>query len=558
MTFIYCLSVILIPLFIIPEVLENAYEAPKDVLIFALTGLTLLAIAKRKEFKCSLTNWLVALVLLFGFSLTYGENPSYAFRTIVMWLCGVILFIGISQLRFRERLILAKMIVLGGLFVTAETWLELGGKSFLLPYIGLKTGLTSTIGNSNYLGAYLLAPCLISLGIPGKAYKGAFLAILSGILIARARSSWIGLGVGLLVFGWAYYRIGGLQRVKTGVFIGVIVTLGLALNLSGVLSFKSAMQPDTLKLRVKYGRGAVEMIKEAPFLGHGVASYRNGIYEAQGTIEKAHPGFFKDYPEPKPRRAHNEYLEVLVSFGLVGFVLIIAIGVILFRHGLRVVGDKGTGGTERAMVGGCLGVYAGVMACSFFFFPLQVDSSLFITAVTLGIMEGSFLKDARLIRLGQGHIPTFAVILIGLLFFLNEYGIKAVRYENEALKYMLSLHAKDFNGAEKVLNRMLELKPLSSQVNLHAATFYSVFKRDLPGAKDHIDVAVQHFDGDVIAWAVWHRKGMIEYNLGSIASARKSFEKSLALYPLFEPAAAGLAQTDNILKNYVKVVVDLK
>lgn len=105
---------------------------------------------------------------------------------------------------------------------------------------------------------------------------------------------------------------------------------------------QSALHSDTLRLRfTKYSRPSIWLFEQSPVFGTGLWSYRNCVFEAQAEIHRADPGFFRDYPEPKPESAHNEYLEVLNDGGLAATAAILLFVATILRHGWRLINDRG-------------------------------------------------------------------------------------------------------------------------------------------------------------------------------------------------------------------------
>jgi O-antigen ligase len=201
--------------------------------------------------------------------------------------------------------------------------------------------VTATIGNSNYLGAYLLFPLFALSGLffllKGKLrWLTALLSILvfGAFLCSRARASWLGLALGIAIphfflniKGIYRFSIPGYVKTKPRIVLGysiLIIALLVCLwtvapqRFHTMLKIENLTETTSLKYRwTKYYRASWWLFKQSPLFGTGLWSYRNMVYDAQAEINRADPNFFKGYTENKPRRVHNEYLEVLNDGGLV-------------------------------------------------------------------------------------------------------------------------------------------------------------------------------------------------------------------------------------------------
>lgn len=192
-------------------------------------------------------------------------------------------------------------------------------------------GVVATLGNPNFLGATLLLPFFWSLGHLAQHKKKQtylFIAIsifcLAGILLSESRGAYLGLAAGTLALlgNWLLSKRITLQAHWTGV---ILTTLGAVFV--GII----ALTPETLRellslagnsgmTRSYYWQYAVEGWKNAPLLGIGFQNFHvvaNELYEpALYTVHH-----FDTWPD----RVHNQFLELLVTTGLVGTGLYLAL-----------------------------------------------------------------------------------------------------------------------------------------------------------------------------------------------------------------------------------------
>jgi O-antigen ligase/tetratricopeptide (TPR) repeat protein len=163
---------------------------------------------------------------------------------------------------------------------------------------------------------------------------------------------WICAGLGLMVSAVAFSRSRGglLALVGASVISGLLgqlrlgrsFRLGSLLLIAGIVAALSAWfgigllkdrlatlgESEALEDRVPIWRRSLSIVADFPIWGTGFGTY--------GYIE---PMYRKDAPSQDARllfdHAHNDYLEILVEGGVVGFCLVLAVLAIVFHQGYR-------------------------------------------------------------------------------------------------------------------------------------------------------------------------------------------------------------------------------
>jgi O-antigen ligase len=257
-----------------------------------------------------------------------------------------------------------------------------------------------------HLMQMLLPFCLALLFIP---QSGLYLKILSAysfvvflppMFLTESRAGWLGsiAGVGVAVCLMALRR-----SKKLFLALVILVPLSSTLLLFGAWryseTFQRRMEPvvEFLHGQAEGGVGSeardfrpqtwmdtIDMVKAAPLFGHGPGSYRYTFPEFRNRfrgqrIVTGHP--------------HNEYLELIAEFGLVGFGLFalawIYGGVWVLVKSLRAAE------TRHAFIGfAFLGTVAGTMVHSFFDFQMHVFPNAMVFALLAAIAVGP-LRAAR-------------------------------------------------------------------------------------------------------------------------------------------------------------------
>ncbi|WP_372847236.1 O-antigen ligase family protein [Pontiella sp.] len=251
-----------------------------------------------------------------------------------------------------------------------------------------------------HLMQMLLPFCLALLFIP---QSGLYLKILSAyslvvflppMFLTESRAGWLGslAGVGVAVCLMA------LRRSKK-LFLALVVLVPLAstLLLFGAWryseTFQRRMEPvvEFLQGQAEGGVGSeardfrpqtwmdtIDMVKAAPWFGHGPGSYRYTFPEYRNRfrghrIVTGHP--------------HNEYLELIAEFGLVGFGLFALAWI--YGGGWVLVKSLRAAETRHAFIGfAFIGTLAGTMVHSFFDFQMHVFPNAMVFALLAAIAAG--------------------------------------------------------------------------------------------------------------------------------------------------------------------------
>lgn len=580
------------PLVVLPHILDNVFNTPKTLLM--QTGVSLLAalyafqLLRGKEVpvsRASTPKLMLLVVLLNFFSFFYTRNDYYTAVGATLNVTALLFLYFVSLYGAGKRAFwLFAVVAAGGVLVALETWLEFYDTSLLYPWTNKGSMVVGTIGNSNYLGAYLLFPLLAVTGliwlVRGKARYaliGLWVFVFAALLFSRARAAWVGVFVALPLLLSLVARIhrfspGSILRAKPKQAllwaVAFVALCGLLWSFAPerfhtMMGFRNLTNPASFKMRTeKYFQISWWLFKESPLFGTGIWSFRNLVYEAQAEIEKSSGNFFKDYQEPKPRRAHNEYLEVLNDGGLVAALVLAVFFWIILKHGWAVIRNEAAPREERIMAGTAFSSLLGVLVTALFFFPFRINSTLFMTALMMGITEGLYLRQSGLAGKAsvQGplrliFIPVIVLLLVGWNYYT---GYKPFRAEMEHLDYKKALSQKKAKEAEKHILKALGYDPYNSLYSLCAAELYMGPRRDMAKTREFLERAINHFNGDLTKWSLFYFKGLLAYQTGALFEARAAFEKALYYNPLFVEARQQLEDVNKVLKDNDKVLIKLR
>ena len=378
----------------------------------------------------------------------------------------------------------------------------------------------STLGQPNWMGAFLAALIPISLGFglyKVKENRNALFPILYlllsvlfylALLFTRSQSSFAGLAIGLLVFlAFIFYRkksslkqslkgltakyllisfavlfaitffagspIGTYNRFATLNGIKNIISKSPAAQKSGEsipvpqgLENSSDIQlggSQSSDIRLIVWQGAIELFKRNPLFGTGVETYGFAYYQVKPLAHNLTSEW--DYLYNK---AHNEYLNYLATTGAFGFTTyILIIGFFLFysvRHFL-----KHRDSQYFPISLGILAGYISILVSNFFGFSVVIVN-LFLFLFPILLFD---LENGKLIRpvIGipknaenyDGKIApprAIAIVVLGLIALYYEFYL--LNFWNADKKYAYGNNldkASEYVQAYTYLNDAVKMLP---------------------------------------------------------------------------------------------------
>jgi O-antigen ligase len=307
--------------------------SPTDVLSLAFLGgaglwLYSQARAGNQFWRHPIVPWAFLLLGLSTMTLVYSPSASLGARDLVKWsgtFCGFLVLLAVRPDPRRLRLLL--LLIVAGSIVPLGIggWQFLNSVGRLNAYHGGLRVQASFIHPNDY-GAYLVSIAVAILGVrpltagwQRKAVDLIGLGVFISIVLTLSRSSWVGLGVVVLVFGWKYRKM--LLWSALGVAgVGVVVPriLGRATDLFHSTTKETtitgqAKAGNSLQARFSIWSNEIQAWKKRPFLGHGWGY----------TYSKQSHG------------SHNDYLRMLVEGGIVGLIAFVVLMLTILRESAR-------------------------------------------------------------------------------------------------------------------------------------------------------------------------------------------------------------------------------
>lgn len=264
---------------------------------------------------------------------------------------------------------------------------------FINPYEKRGSG---TFINPNHLAGFLelLLPVGLAFVVMGRpkpvvgillGYAVAVIAV--GIAVSFSRGGWLATAASLVVF---FTVLMFQQRYRWPALLVVVLTLGAAITfftqsihsryrLARVFSSDGGVDTE---LRSDLWRPALAMWRDNPWLGVG-----------PGHFDYRFPEYRPANVQARPDRAHNDYMNTLADWGVVGLTLVGVAWLVAFDGGVRTWrrlsrDDPGQEGSNRlAFVLGSLSALVAILVHSFTDFNMHIPSNAILVVTWMAFLS---------------------------------------------------------------------------------------------------------------------------------------------------------------------------
>jgi O-antigen ligase len=216
-------------------------------------------------------------------------------------------------------------------------------------------------------------------------------AIMAGtIFLSGSRGGMLAIAAELIVLAvlLTKQKRGVRTAMGIGLFLAIVLTLLVWVGGDKVIGRIASIGPGhtdlTSDIRTGIDRDGLRMFIKRPVLGWGL-----------GAFPVVYPEFRGFYTNFFVNAAHNDYLQLLVEMGLLGFATMIWLLIVVYRTAIRKVGNW-TGDVSGAIALACLLGLSGILVHSAFDFNLQIpaNAALFYVLCTVAASE-PFAQPAR-------------------------------------------------------------------------------------------------------------------------------------------------------------------
>ena len=254
------------------------------------------------------------------------------------------------------------------------------------------------VNHNHYAGLMeMLTPFPLVLAL-SRHSRGNRKLLLAGVAALMAGTIFLsGSRGGMLAFGVQVIALAILVRPQRGawkqplalgvflaVMIGFLVWIGGNELTRRLVSIQSETRHElTGGVRLTIDRDCLRMLREKPFLGWGL-----------GTFPVVYPQFRSFYTSFFVNEAHNDYLQLLVETGVIGFAIALWFLVLTFRRAwakLENWTETVNGTLTVAALLGCIGI----LVHSFLDFNLQIPANAALFYVLCAIAASDPLQESQ-------------------------------------------------------------------------------------------------------------------------------------------------------------------
>lgn len=545
-----------------------------NVLVFVMFTFYLLHIIKKGEFsyKISPLNFpLFMFVLTAVSSLLINNNLEFNnlkenFNLLSYFL---IYFLVINNLRNKNSFYFCFKIFL---IVASIVSIYLLIQYYKLdPFLHDITTLTSTLGNQNYVANYLALVFPINFALflilKNKKEKIFYTTVLiinyTGIIICHTRAIWAALFFSFLfsVFLIFKFKIRNILKENKKwlillfsifLIIAIIYSVDNPLNRSPISATERAVsvfdaqeQDKSLNQRFLTWQSTLNMIKDKPFFGSGIGSFKLNYLYYQADLLRQKPDYLKYYN--KSAEAHNEYLQIWSEMGIIGLLFFLLFIYLFYHHSIKIIRELEKNEEKIILIGLISGITI-TLFHSIFSFPLHIPATSaafwFMVGLTV-VTEDMFLKKNRNSKIikyrriffysGNNKIiinifktGIMIIVIFFMIILINTLIIKPYIAEIYYFSGMRDSVDKNYEKALSNFEYSAQLDNYNGR-NLHAlGTTYYNFK-----IYDKAEQVLQRAKNYITDVNTFYILGLVYFKIKKYKEAEKEFKQAIFLNPKF-------------------------
>jgi O-antigen ligase len=384
--------------------------------------------------------------------------------------------------------------------------------------------------------AYTLASRIKPLGKVFTGYAAGVL--LAGIAVTVSRGAWVSTVVALMIF---FGVLMGDRRHRLPSFVLLAVILGAGV----VFVSKSYFFQTRLRQLVSQGKvdddarfdlwvPAVKIWRENVWWGGGPAhfDYRFRSYRPEGV-------------QMQPRRVHNDFLNTLADWGVVGTALVASAWVLLgvgvaktwrsVRGPPRQLGEEKRSNKFAFVLGSSLGL-AAILFHSMVDFNMHIPANAIVTITLMALLTSHlrFATERYWVTLsGWLKVTATAIVMAGLIYLSHQGWRRAAEY----VWLQRAAHAPSFSPAQvERLKKAFEVEPLNAATAAEIGEALRIQSQE--GGEDYRQLADQALGwfGRSIKLNPWEGNGLLGYGwcldwAGRRAESAPYFDRAEQLDP---------------------------
>jgi len=264
-----------------------------------------------------------------------------------------------------------------------------------ISYLQEYGSVASLIGQKNWISNYLalVFPLMFCFYLLEKTKKKKIIYFIAlsflytTLMICQSRGIWISLSLALLLGIFLIFKFNFFNLFKENkkwlilllisfIIITLIYSTDNPLNISPLTVTQRALstfdeKDPSINTRILMWKVTGLMIKDKPFLGGGIGSYKINYLDYQAKFLKEHPEYNQYWSNAK--EAHNEYLQIGAEIGLFGLGIILIMILKLYSLFINIL-KKETDNKRKLTCWVLLLGITSFLIHSLFTFPLHVPA----------------------------------------------------------------------------------------------------------------------------------------------------------------------------------------
>lgn len=558
--------------------------------LFAIIGITLWAlkylIDKKIIWKKSEINLYIFLFfLIISISILISKHTIVSLRDYIIFISYfLIYFIILNNIGNRKEF--DSFIIL--FFITSflVSIYSLFHYYGFISYLKEFGPVISTIGQKNWTSNYLalIFPIMFSYFLLEKSkrkkifYFVALSIVYATLMICQSRGIWISISLTSIFAIYIIFKFNLIKTFKENqkwlvllIFIFIIITIIYStdnpLNKGAITVTERAMstfdeKDPSINTRILIWKNDLQMIRDRPFLGGGLGSFRLNYLNYQAKYLQDNPSYIKYWAHAG--EAHNEYLQIGAEMGLIGLGIFLSIIFIFYNLILKYL-KKESRDNEKIIVFGLLMGITCFLIHSLFSFPLHVPAlgSAFFIIVGLTIV---YLKDFRFSKFGNSKkrnknvikrqssrltILFTILILLVTIFVIDSLVIRPYLAEVYAYKGRENLAFAKYNNALSDFEYAAKLDPYNGRILLNiGATYYNL------GFFEEAEKTLQQSKEYYNDRNIYRNLGLCYMKLERFQEAEEEFKHAIYLDPKFTKAYFDLAHLYTKQEEYDKAIIE--
>jgi O-antigen ligase/Tfp pilus assembly protein PilF len=522
--------------------------------------------------KIPLTPVLLILIVIFSF-IKNGFLMS-SFHDCIIFLAYFILYFLIinnlkNQYQFKSFI---QVFFLTSFLIALYTILHYYN---FISYLQEYGNVASLIGQKNWISNYLalIFPLMFCFYLLEKIKKKKIIYFISlsfiyaTLMICQSRGIWISISLTLffgifLIFKFNFFNLFKENKkwlillLITFIIITLIYSTDNPLNKSALTVPQRAIstfdeKDPSINTRILMWKVTGLMIKDKPFLGGGIGSFKINYLDYQARFLKEYPEYNKYWINAK--EAHNEYLQIGAEIGLFGLCIILIMLLKLYSLFINIL-KKEIDNKRKLISWGLLLGITSFLIHSLFTFPLHVPalgSAFFIIlGLSVAYIKNFDLSEGRdkeknkncLINEERGKSNSFRLrllytILILLVMLLLIDTIVVRPYLAEVYAYQGGKYYDNGNYKESLLKYKYanKLNPFNGRVLFNLGVNYYI-SGIYEEAEKIFKESIKYYNDR----NVYGNLGLCYMKMGDYQRAEEEFKYAIYLNPRFINAFSDL------------------